>query len=1420
MSDGSSRGGGTASLPKTPHHLRPGAAIDELIRSLEAEWRIGLKVRGADWSPLRRSTNDQADKIYGQVQHLFYSARVALNQALATFKELAPFWPHEKRLELLSGVLSSKKGDKNTISRTSTPKNDPPKTLKSSLIAAAGQAPQSGSLSRESKHDVPDSYTTAVDPGSPTDVDTDDEFVTPQSPSPSSRSAQSRMQASSFVSLRSTTRKRPSDSSNSSSQSPKWTKTSQGKQALQSPKSGPIPTPPLFKRPSLDMARSLQTAASGLSSVNTSFNDSVSSSQGTTNTANTSFTSYDGTADIRDSKVTRTSLITGSSLNDENIANATTNSGREVFEKENHKRLDRIFSQNLSRESRTTFGSVDEDGLRDMLYKVEGETRPVSALNAKNQDPKGFNVTEDGRGHTSPAKSGLSKKRQMEGMSMDVSPLKESPRPITPAESPRKESHYIRCIPEQNLFVDEVPTDFSGIPYFVLFICQRIAAETSVSLPQLMQDINVASVHSTADAFCTSIRNHSNPKVALQSTQGHSRIWQAAKRQLDGYTFKGRISFNPKSSGQVFSLQLSPIHADKSCRFQRKFGSDRFLYLNAPVFDYLKIDRFNAAEMKQVELRWNEWLVSDHCFLGRIWRVCHVEPLKRGKSSRRATTHDKRVILFATEGWGVDIPYSIGEMLNWFLPFALNKNQTFCKAYARIELGLSRTVSTFGFKPSQIQRIPDTLANGEREDIQFNDPALSWETIPDDQIMNDGCSMMSVGAAREIWRQYKEATGLEGRLPLPSVFQGRIAGAKGLWMISGESSSREPRDTAIWIQISDSQLKFEPHNEDLSDETYDPLRLTFEVSNYSSTPTPSELHISFIPIMIDRGVPQQVIADFTVECLNADRTQLLDVLTNPARTYDWLYRNGSKSSNGSEISWQAGLPVALEEKLRLLLESGFTPMKSSYLARNLERFITTQQILQESSLRTPLGKSTYLFGVADPLGVLKPGEIHLQFSSSFVDELTEDTYLNLRNTDVLVARQPACRRSDIQKVRALVCPELNHLIDVVVFPSRGEYPLAGKLQGGDYDGDIFWLCWEPRLVGPFRNAPAPVQKLDCEQYGIKTHKQKVKDIMDPTDLKEFDTFLRKAFEFRSNPSLLGRVTVYLEKQAYRESKVFSWTLDKLCGLHDLLVDAPKQGYTFTLSNFKHYTEHTLSISEPPKTPAYKAAMKDCSHFKELGDVDKVREAEYPYKPDRVLDYLYFGVVRVHNVETIGRVKELLSKASTADETLIHPYKYLEAKQHRVINEELGLLKDNITRLRDRWASGFKKATTPEQSDVVAVECYREFRALQPTHIDDPEVKPWLEPYSGLNSFVWEDIRASTLYARYPWPEKANFVFKMAGRELVGMKSRSFPNSRCIVAPIHGIMRPKRIKAPIEYAEEEEAEESEDEFTSAVEKITE
>lgn len=121
--------------PGTPRHLRPGAAINHRIRSLEKKWKLGLRVRGAEWSPTKKS--DLADKTYGLVQRLFYLSP-ALDKAIESFEELARQWPQDKpqkhRLEELYRTLQSEVKRRAPESKTATPKNNPHKSLLASSL--------------------------------------------------------------------------------------------------------------------------------------------------------------------------------------------------------------------------------------------------------------------------------------------------------------------------------------------------------------------------------------------------------------------------------------------------------------------------------------------------------------------------------------------------------------------------------------------------------------------------------------------------------------------------------------------------------------------------------------------------------------------------------------------------------------------------------------------------------------------------------------------------------------------------------------------------------------------------------------------------------------------------------------------------------------------------------------------------------------------------------------------------------------------------------------------------------------------------------------------------------------------------------------------------------------------------------------
>jgi hypothetical protein len=326
--------------------------------------------------------------------------------------------------------------------------------------------------------------------------------------------------------------------------------------------------------------------------------------------------------------------------------------------------------------------------------------------------------------------------------------------------------------------------------------------------------------------------------------------------------------------------------------------------------------------------------------------------------------------------------------------------------------------------------------------------------------MNDGCARISVGAALRIWQHYRNAT--DSDEPLPSAFQGRIGGAKGMWMISAEPQTRDPAHLETWIEITKSQQKFEPvYDDDGDDQSYNVHRLTFNYYKHSSVSSSSNLCISFIRILVDRGIRQDVIANLIATRLDQERAQLFDMLTDPVRLHNWITKQDYAAPTSTILQWQAALPSSVPGKAKLMIRSGFRPVQSPYLARSLEKLVKANQFWMEQGLHAPLGKTTYLLGIADPTGDLQPGEIYVQFSKPFLDEFDRTSYRNLQGEEVLVARQPACRRSDIQKMRAVSCPSLSHIVDLIVFSKRGEFPAARKLQGGDYDGDTFWTCWEP-----------------------------------------------------------------------------------------------------------------------------------------------------------------------------------------------------------------------------------------------------------------------------------------------------------------------------------------------------------------------
>lgn len=108
---------------------------------------------------------------------------------------------------------------------------------------------------------------------------------------------------------------------------------------------------------------------------------------------------------------------------------------------------------------------------------------------------------------------------------------------------------------------------------------------------------------------------------------------------------------------------------------------------------------------------------------------------------------------------------------------------------------------------------------------------------------------------------------------------------------------------------------------------------------------------------------------------------------------------------------------------------------------------------EEQRCRIFIQKSRLLFGICDPRNVLKEGECSVQITDD-----NDGQPRMLCNTDVLVTRNPCLHPGDLQKFKAVNRPELSHLKDCIVFPTRGKRPSADLMSGGDLDGDKCEHC--------------------------------------------------------------------------------------------------------------------------------------------------------------------------------------------------------------------------------------------------------------------------------------------------------------------------------------------------------------------------
>ena len=130
-----------------------------------------------------------------------------------------------------------------------------------------------------------------------------------------------------------------------------------------------------------------------------------------------------------------------------------------------------------------------------------------------------------------------------------------------------------------------------------------------------------------------------------------------------------------------------------------------------------------------------------------------------------------------------------------------------------------------------------------------------------------------------------------------------------------------PDGRVYWIEITESQLKFKPHPIDAL--RPDASRNTFEVNKYSKKLSSSSISFQLIPILEDRGVPQDVFKRLLREDLNARVSDMQEAMDDAVFLRKWNQDTNPVTQERVQyggIEMEGGLPKSTAERINWFVE--------------------------------------------------------------------------------------------------------------------------------------------------------------------------------------------------------------------------------------------------------------------------------------------------------------------------------------------------------------------------------------------------------------------------------------------------------------------------------------------------------------------
>ncbi|KAG2595071.1 hypothetical protein PVAP13_5KG047900 [Panicum virgatum] len=237
---------------------------------------------------------------------------------------------------------------------------------------------------------------------------------------------------------------------------------------------------------------------------------------------------------------------------------------------------------------------------------------------------------------------------------------------------------------------------------------------------------------------------------------------------------------------------------------------------------------------------------------------------------------------------------------------------------------------------------------------------------------------------------------------------------------------------------------------------------------------------------------------------------------------------------------------------RMIL-AGIQPKDEAFLQYQLG-LMTKKERKGFQQGKIPIDDCYYLMGTTDPTGTLKPDQVCIIHDNHQV------------SGKVLVYKHPGLHFGDIHKLTATYIDGLEEIVGnskyAIFFPTSGSRSLADEMANSDFDGDMYWVSWNPQLLKHFEPSK-PWEHRDQP----KNTKQKKPQDYDGPELENllFCEFLRARFSpsyvmgIAANCWLTLMDRLLTPQVSQSEKDLIKINMLELVDIYYWALDAPKNG---------------------------------------------------------------------------------------------------------------------------------------------------------------------------------------------------------------------------------------------------------------------